>query len=120
MQISRISHVFSIYMTTLNSSNNNIDNYDIVPEGDLVIISYKGIFKSVTSEYLLNWIERFYSSQTFHPKIKMKCVFRISVELIQNLIHHSSSYDSVFFISKSSVDTTTSIKFLDSIAASIV
>ena len=101
MQISRISHVFSIYMTTLNSSNNNIDNYDIVPEGDLVIISYKGIFKSVTSEYLLNWIERFYSSQTFHPKIKMKCVFRISVELIQNLIHHSSSYDSVFFISKS-------------------
>jgi len=101
MQISGISHVFSINMTNLYSSNNNIDNYDIVPDGDLVIISYKGIFKSTTSEYLLNWIERFYSNRAFHPRIKLKCVFRVSVELIQNLIHHSSSYDSVFFISKS-------------------
>ena len=92
-------------MTTLNSSNNNIDNYDIVPKGDIIIISYKGVFKSVTSEYLLNWIERFYSNRAFHPRIKLKCVFRVSVELIQNLIHHSSSYDSVFFISKSAANS---------------
>lgn len=88
-------------MTTLNSSDKNIDNYDIIPKGDNVIISYRGIFMSVTSEYLLNWIERFYENHTFHPRIKLKCIFRVSVELIQNLIHHSHSSDSFFFMSKS-------------------
>ena len=88
-------------MTTYNSSAKNTDNYDLVPKDHRVMVSYRGIFKSVTSEYLLNWIERFYSSQDLHPNIKLKCVFRVSVELIQNLIHHSKNSDSFFFISRS-------------------
>ena len=86
-------------MTTYNSSAKNTDNCDLVPKDHRVMVSYRGIFKSVTSEYLLNWIERFYSSQHLHPNIKLKCVFRVSVELIQNLIHHSKNSDSFFFIS---------------------
>jgi len=88
-------------MTTYNSSAKNTDNYDLVPKDHRVMVSYRGIFKSVTSEYLLNWIERFYSSQDLHPNIKLKCVFRVSVELIQNLIHRSKNSDSFFFISRS-------------------
>ena len=88
-------------MTTYNSSAKNTDNYDLVPKDHRVMVSYRGLFKSVTSEYLLNWIERFYSSQDLHPNIKLKCVFRVSVELIQNLIHHSKNSDSFFFISRS-------------------
>ena len=61
-------------MTTYNSSAKNTDNCDLVPKDHRVMVSYRGIFKSVTSEYLLNWIERFYSSQDLHPNIKLKCV----------------------------------------------
>ena len=88
-------------MTTLNSATKNTDNYDLVPKDHKVMVSYRGVFKSVTSEYLLNWIERFYSSQELHPNIKLKVLFRVSVELIQNLIHHSKNSDSFFFVSRS-------------------
>ncbi|MDE0917006.1 MAG: DUF6272 family protein [Flavobacteriales bacterium] len=88
-------------MTTLNSAAKNTDNYDLVPKDHKVMVSYRGIFKSVTSEYLLNWIERFYSRQELHPNIKLKGLFRVSVELIQNLIHHSKNSDSFFFVSRS-------------------
>tara|TARA_B100000768_G_C11179336_1_gene332239 strand:- start:267 stop:830 length:564 start_codon:yes stop_codon:yes gene_type:complete len=88
-------------MTTLNSATKNTDNYDLVPKDHKVMVSYRGTFKSVTSEYLLNWIERFYARQELHPSIKLKGLFRVSVELIQNLIHHSKNSDSFFFVSKS-------------------
>ena len=85
----------------MNSATKNTDNYDLVPKDHKVMVSYRGVFKSVTSEYLLNWIERFYSSQELHPNIKLKVLFRVSVELIQNLIHHSKNSDSFFFVSRS-------------------
>ena len=88
-------------MATLNSGTKNTDNYDLVPKDHKVMVSYRGEFKSVTSEYLLNWIERFYSRQELHPNIKLKGLFRVSVELIQNLIHHSKNSVSFFFVSKS-------------------
>jgi hypothetical protein len=88
-------------MSNLNSSYKNTDNYDLVPKDHIVMISYRGIFKALTSEYLLKWIERLYTSKKLHADIKSKSVFRVSVELIQNLIHHSKNSDSFFFISRS-------------------
>ena len=72
-----------------------------VAQGDVVIFSYKGVFKEQTSSHILNWIERYLNSNSTVSRPESKKIFKVAVEIIQNLIHHSSLSDSSFVFSKS-------------------
>ena len=72
-----------------------------VAQGDVVIFSYKGVFKEQTSSHILNWIERYLNSDPTVTRPESKKIFKVAVELIQNLIHHSSTSDTSFVFSKS-------------------
>jgi hypothetical protein len=72
-----------------------------VAQGDMVIFSYRGVFKEQTSTHILNWIEGYLNSNSTVTRSEAKKIFKVAVELIQNLIHHASSSDSSFVFSKS-------------------
>jgi len=79
-----------------------------VAQGDIVIFSYSGVFKEQTSAHILSWIERYLNSNPTVTRPESKKIFRVAVELIQNLIHHSSS-DSLFIFSKSETENRFSL-----------
>ena len=72
-----------------------------VEQCDTVLLSYRGKFKEQTSTYILNWIDRFLTSNPSVSRTESKKIFKIGVELIQNLIHHSTTSDSLFVFSQS-------------------
>ena len=72
-----------------------------VEECDTIILSYKGIFKEYTSTHLLNWIDRFLNSNPAVSRTESKKIFKVGVEVIQNLIHHSTTLDTLFVFSQS-------------------
>jgi superfamily II RNA helicase len=72
-----------------------------VAQGDTIIFSYRGVFREQTSTHILNWIERYINSNSAVTRPESKKIFKVAVELIQNLIHHSSTPDSLFVFSKS-------------------
>lgn len=95
-------------MSSENITSTTLDSQNIVGQGDTVILAYKGMFKNQTSFHILNWIERYLSSNSTVTRPESKKIFRVAVELIQNLIHHSSkSVASFVFIKSESNDCFT-------------
>ena len=92
----------------LKSSSPN-PNQHPVAQGDIIIFSYRGVFKEQTSTHILNWIERYLNSNSTVTRPESKKIFKVAVELIQNLIHHSSTADSLFVFSKSESDNRFSL-----------
>jgi hypothetical protein len=84
----------------LKSSSPSLDQCSVA-QGDTIIFSYRGVFKEQTSTHILNWIERYLNSNSTVTRPESKKIFRVAVELIQNLIHHSSTPDSLFVFSNS-------------------
>ena len=80
-----------------------------VAQDDVVIFSYSGVFREQTSSHILNWIERYLNSNSTVTRPESKKIFKVAVELIQNLIHHSSSADSSFVLSKSASENRFSL-----------
>ena len=83
-----------------NSPTPSLNQYPVA-QGDVIIFSYRGVFKEQTSTHILNWIERYLNSNSTVTRPESKKIFRVAVELIQNLIHHSSTSDSLFVFSTS-------------------
>jgi len=92
----------------LKSSSPNPNQYPVA-QGDIIIFSYRGVFKEQTSTHILNWIERYLNSNSTVTRPESKKIFKVAVELIQNLIHHSSTADSLFVFSKSESDNRFSL-----------
>ena len=86
--------------TEINSQQPSHSQYSVA-QGDMVIFSYKGVFKEQTSSHILNWIERYLNSNSTVTRPESKKIFKVAVELIQNLIHHATSSNSSFVFSKS-------------------
>jgi hypothetical protein len=86
--------------TSLNESKLQI----AVAQGDIVLLAFRGKFKEKTTSYILDWIERDLNSNTSITRPLSKKIFKVAVELIQNLIHHSFSADSLFVFSKSGIN----------------
>ena len=62
-----------------------------VAQDDTIIFSYRCVFKEQTSTHILNWIERYLNSNSAVTRPESKKIFKVAVELIQNLIHHSTT-----------------------------
>ncbi|PCJ81414.1 MAG: hypothetical protein COA49_04775 [Bacteroidetes bacterium] len=89
-------------MSDLNLSDPNANPQSRMPQGDTIVLGYNGVFKPATADFLLSWLERLNNENSSLSRIDSKRLFRATVELVQNLIHHSKSTKSTFFVSKSS------------------